>query len=209
MRCFSIYVILIFSLLLPFAVGLSVFAETPEFDWELFLEDYKIHSIGIALDGDYIWCGADSAVIKFHKPSQTVDTVFTSFGSVTFKRPWVVAIDHEGILWVGGPDGGIAQYDGISWTHYTADDIGSMWDTFFINDIAVDDRNVKWFAAEHNFIYYDNETWYENQTLPTLLMWRIAIDQQNHKWSCGMGGGPIVEVDEINDIVTMLEPGMN
>jgi ligand-binding sensor domain-containing protein len=94
-----------------------------------------------------------------------------------------IAVDHDNVIWAGsgvfGNDTGISYFDGKKWTVFK--------DGFNITDIAVDEKNLKWFVTDTNTctIYSVNGT-----NLRTYSpAWSggggyncIAIDKDGVKW---------------------------
>ncbi len=80
-----------------------------------------------------------------------------------------VAVDHDGVVWVGHGDamsgmGGVSSWDGEEWTTYYSWTTGFGLRSNFINDIAVDQYNNKWFATgtilfDGGLTKFDGDTW--------------------------------------------------
>ena len=139
---------------------------------------------------------------------------FTTDDGLAHNECRCVAVDHDGVVWVGSGDlptctGGVSSWDGETWTTYYS------WTTDFalrsnvIYDISVDSENNKWFAtgaigSVGGVTKYDGETWtyYNLDSLsPFFFEWvkGIQIDSEGKLWCSGAVG--ICIIDSILDFV--------
>ncbi len=109
-----------------------------------------------------------------------------------------VAVDHDGVVWVGHGDpfsgmGGVSSWDGEVWTTYYSWTTGSALRSNIINDIEVDDDNNKWFATgtigfDGGLTKFDGENW-SSYNLDTLvgryIPWvnEIVFDNNGVLWA--------------------------
>lgn len=114
-----------------------------ENSWRFF--DYDVNFVtDIIVDlYDTKWFIAYSDILRYD------DSAINSYidepelnGLNSFNSP---VIDRSNHLWVNTEDG-VVRYNGYTWTHYTVAD--GLADNI-VNDIVVDENNVKWFATEY------------------------------------------------------------
>ena len=101
-----------------------------------------------------------------------------------------IAIDGSGNKWIGTYDGGLAKFDGTTWTVYTTSNSGLPNNE--VISIAIDGSGNKWIGTSGGLAKFDGTTWTvyntSNSGLPNNNVNSIAIDGSGNKW-IGTSGG--------------------
>ena len=110
----------------------------------------------IQQDGTFwILTGDGKGVYRYNR---SVWTHFTTNEGLASDIVYTIAIDTEGVIWVG-TDKGVSAYDGTTWKTYTTSD--GLQDNV-VNRILVDNNNVKWFGIGGEVggvARFDGTTW--------------------------------------------------
>jgi len=138
----------------------------------------------IADEGQYLWVGTDGGgLVKLNKSTGEI-IVYDKWNS---KLPdnWVyaIAIDGQGNKWIG-TYGGLAKFDGVSWTVYKRSNSNLPSDSVYA--IAIDGQGNKWIGTPNGLAKFDGVNWTvynrSNSGLPSDTVYAIAIDRQGNKW---------------------------
>ncbi|MBI1928220.1 SpoIIE family protein phosphatase [Candidatus Poribacteria bacterium] len=93
-----------------------------------------------------------------------------------------IALDKEGVLWVGTWRAGIARYDGTEWQRFTeTDGLASN----VVLDIIVDEGGVVWVGTSGGISRYDGKEWQsftQAEGLPNNVSRALAGDKQGYLW---------------------------
>lgn len=109
-----------------------------------------------------------------------------------------VDFDSYNNKWVSVYDGGIAKFDGSTWTIYNTSNSGlpdnKIW------SIAVDHNNVVWIGTEtQGLVRFDGTTWTSYNTSNSVItnnrIDALSVDQLNNLWITPNYGGLIVHND--------------
>lgn len=128
-----------------------------------------------------------------------------------------IAIDHNGIKWIGTKNVGILSFDEKNWEIY--DMFNSPLPFYRINSISIDNINRKWIGTQEGLAVFDDQNWViyntENSDLPCNFINDVAFDNSGDAWigaSSSIGGRYLVKFDginwdvmEIDEIITTLE----
>ena len=109
-----------------------------------------------------------------------------------------VAVDHDGVVWVGHGDevagiGGVSSWDGETWSTYYSYTTDWGLRSNIVHDIAIDQYNNRWFATgtilfDGGLTKFDGETW-TSYNLDTLvgryIPWvnEIVFDNNGVLWA--------------------------
>ena len=112
-----------------------------------------------------------------------------SGGEATYNPNYVFAvhIDAEDILWAGTWGGGVARFDGESWTNYTVRD-GLAGDIVYA--IAQDAEGVFWFGTNRGISRFDGTHWQtydQHQGLRDLDVYALAVTPAGQVWAGSKG----------------------
>lgn len=79
-------------------------------------------------------------------------------GSLSYNPSYVLSIlaAPDGIIWAGTWGGGVARFDGKTWSNFTSKD-GLAGDMVY--SIARDSKGVLWFGTNNGVARYDGKTW--------------------------------------------------
>jgi ligand-binding sensor domain-containing protein len=95
-----------------------------------------------------------------------------------------IAIDKEGILWIGTSGGGLVKFNGNDWTVYNSSNSGLLYDK--VNTVAVDINGNIWAGSEKGLSKFDGTNWTTNTVKNSGLcdsnITFIAIDKNGNKW---------------------------
>jgi len=152
----------------------------------LLLTDYHVNAIAIAPDGA-VWAGTlydgafrfDGERWTRHSPpwSQIDDIAIAPDGDVWFGSPSRVSsyIDYSSL------PGGVARFDGLSWTAYTTDTLPALQS---IGTVAIGPDGAIWAAGAGSVARFDGEAWtaYPTDTLPDFYIPSIAVTPGGTPW---------------------------
>ena len=100
-----------------------------------------------------------------------------------------IAVDAQGILWIGTYQQGLYIVDGNEWKNYTMGNSGLLGN--YVTGIAFDEQNRAWITAHDDgntggVNIFDGKEWQaytpENSQLPSTEATSITIDKQNRVW---------------------------
>lgn len=90
-----------------------------------------------------------------------------------------IASDSAGNIWVGTSGGGVARFDGTTWSVYTTANSGLPSNS--ITAVAIDRDDIKWFGSDgSNVIRFDGVTWKVYQQINSVV--DIAVDSNKNAW---------------------------
>ena len=145
------------------------------------IPDRVFYSMSVGAD-NVKWFALDSeALVSFDGETWTVHDELEWIASS-------VAVDADNIVWCGGT-GGLARYDGSTWTYYTAENSG-LPETG-IRALTVDDEGILWISTDENDIRtgsgltrFDGTNWstWRVDGPQSYSVRCIAVDHNNVKW---------------------------
>jgi hypothetical protein len=96
-----------------------------------------------------------------------------------------IVCDAQGTTWMGTADGGgVARFDGTTWTVYTTENSALPHNT--VHALALDAQGILWVGTERGLAKFDGATWTaytpENSGLPDGWIWALAPDIQGNLW---------------------------
>ena len=105
----------------------------------------------------------------------------------------VTAIAFSGtITWIGTLNGGLAKFDGTTWTTYDPDNSGlpDMW----VTAIAIDQSGILWIGTDNGGLAkLDGTNWTlyntSNSDMPSDIVTSINIDNNGSNWIGTYDGG--------------------
>ncbi len=152
--------------------------------------------LAIAEEGNYLWIGIYGGGL-IHLNKNTGNKVFynTANSKLPNNNVYAIAIDAQGNKWIGTWGGGLAKFDGTTWTTYTMANSGLRND--WVTTIAIDAQGNKWIGTYDGLTKFDGTTWttnYSNSGSPNNYVYAITIDSQGNKW-IGIGNG-LVKFDD-------------
>ena len=98
----------------------------------------------MASDGKYIWCGTEFGLYRWDTTNMTYE-VFTRPGGQSLNDIKDIAVDSQGLVWVGFRETGVAAFDGANWINEYLPSAGKY--TFVLSEVAVDNNDIFWFIA--------------------------------------------------------------
>jgi hypothetical protein len=149
-------------------------------------------------DSANIWRGANLGLDHFNP----ITGVWTHYDMTNSNIPSnsvrALAIDTTGLLWIsfdwnfngglgnGGGNGGVATFDGITFT--------AIWPFqnpyTYGSDIIVDENNTVWLATLGEGLYkFDGITWTNISGLPNGYFTNLLADYQNNIWVADLNSG--------------------
>jgi ligand-binding sensor domain-containing protein len=171
----------IVSLALIFISTNFLFSQTQE--WIVYTNGKYINCL--ADEGEYLWIGTEhGGLVKLNKSNG--DFIIYDKLSSGLPSNWVnaIAIDGQGNKWIGTNGGGLAKFDGVSWTVYNSSNSGLP--SNYVVEIAIDGQGNKWIAAARGLAKFDGVNWTvyntSNSGLPSDWVTAIAIDDSGNKW---------------------------
>jgi len=138
-----------------------------------------------------LWFGTSGGVSKYDGTNwvnYTTDNLPSSF----IKS---IAIEANGIKWVGTNYGGVWKFDGTNWTNYTKANSGLADDC--VASIAIDNNGNKWFGTLGGLSKF-NDTNMTTYSVPTVNANAIAFDAIGNLWVASTGPIGVLKFDLIN-----------
>jgi len=116
-------------------------------------------------------------------------TVYDEDDGLVYNKARELAVDKEGVLWVGTPRG-VSSFDGVKWTTYTTENSGLA--SNYVISLTVDEDNVKWFGTINNGVsLFDGSSWKtlaEKDGLAGNRVSAIAFDADGNTWISTQNG---------------------
>lgn len=135
-----------------------------------------------------------------------------------------LAMDDEGVLWVGTKYSGLIKFNGDKWISYIPDSsnmeplkkidpdtktpefsspLGPQINAFY--DVAIDASGVKWLGTKIGGLFkLVGTTWKvyspDNSEIPDVRAWTVTLDSQGRKW-IGTKTGGVAVFDNLNWII--------
>ncbi|HET8761104.1 MAG TPA: two-component regulator propeller domain-containing protein [Nitrospiria bacterium] len=111
-------------------------------------------------------------------------------GRETYNENYVLSllIDPRGVKWIGTWGGGVARFDGRTWTNYTTQD-GLAGNVVYA--IAQDPTGRLWFGTNHGVCTYDGRTWATvspAQRYAAGDVYAVVVDTDRSVWIGYKGG---------------------
>jgi ligand-binding sensor domain-containing protein len=140
----------------------------------------------LAVEGESVWIGTSASGLAYlDHPDGSLIYYNTDNSDLPDNRIKSIAIDHEGMKWIGAKNGGVSKFDGENWTIYnleTSDISGDRAEA-----IAFDNDGNMWVGFKSNGLCkFDGNNWIaytmENSDLPMNQVNCIAFDDSNTKW---------------------------
>ena len=155
----------------------------------------------MAEEGNFMWIGTDVGLVRINKATGSTTFYNTANSGLPNNNIYAIAIDSNGDKWIGTLFGGIAKFNGSTWTVYNTGNSG-LPDNY-IRAIAIDTNGDKWISTWNsnsgNLAYgngvtkFDGTTWMtynsSNSGLPDNDITAITIDSNGDKWIGTMNGG--------------------
>ena len=111
-------------------------------------------------------------------------------GEPTYNPNYVFSVhdDPDGVIWAGTWGGGVARFDGESWTNFTrADGLAGN----IVYSIAQGPDGVFWFGTDRGLSRYDGQSWHTYDTRSGLVddhVYAIALAPDGDVWVGTRGG---------------------
>jgi ligand-binding sensor domain-containing protein len=187
-------------------MSVQVFAQNPE--WITYSNGNLIRSI--VIEGDYIWVGTSTGLVKLNKT--TGEPVFynTSNSGLPGNDVRSLAIDGSGNKWIGTNGGGLVEFDGTNWTVYNTSNSGLPVNSVY--SPAIDGSGNKWIGTfGGGLAKFDGTNWTtyntSNSDLPDNDVYSLTIDVSGNKWIGTFGGG-LAKFDGTNWTVYTWDSGL-
>ncbi|MDR3653910.1 MAG: two-component regulator propeller domain-containing protein [Paludibacter sp.] len=173
-----------------YTANFSQTGEAPQ-NWLLYqqsnaLPSAYIHAVTFDKQGE-MWVGTGGGLSKFDGKKWT--TYNTANSGIPTNYVTSVFIDLQGNKWIGTEPyydgstysgGGLAKFDGATWTVYTTSNSGLPSNN--VTSIAIDGSGNKWIGTDAGLVKFDGTSWIVINNLPTKNINAIVIDKSGNKW---------------------------
>lgn len=109
-----------------------------------------------------------------------------------------IAIDLDGVKWIGSLDEGLISYNDIEFINYNENN--SPLPDNIINSISVDNMNKKWIGTNFGIVVFDGTNWTiynrDNSGLSSEIINSIKFDDEGNVWIGTTSG--LVKFDGVN-----------
>lgn len=134
-----------------------------------------------AEEGDYIWIGDLSGVVKMHKKSGEISYFNKATSGLPDNDIRCMAIGNDGVKWFGTYNHGLVKFDDLNWSVY--DTANSSIPVQIVTEIAIDSSNNVWIGGDYIYggLYrFDGINWTHynksNSGLPSDQVYSILAD---------------------------------
>lgn len=156
-------------------------------------QEWKNYTCGLSVNcatiyNDTVWIGSNGGVAKLLTDGTMLAT-YTHADGLSSNKVNCIAVDNQGILWVGTQQGttagGVSKFDGNNWTIYNTSN--SLLPSNNVYSISVDSTGAKWFGTSLGLTKFDGNNWiiYNSSSfpgLPTTYNW-IFTDNKYNLWA--------------------------
>jgi ligand-binding sensor domain-containing protein len=134
------------------------------------------------VQGEVLWCATDAEVGIINMRGKKSDVQrFKTLGAMPAEGIVAIAIDKQGGVWFGGPNG-VAQKSGTQFTVYTSEK--GLSDNM-VTSIAVANDGAVWVGTENGLNVYNNGSWKKYSTKEGLVSNKIQTllaDKKGTVW---------------------------
>ena len=106
-----------------------------------------------------------------------------------------IAFDSLNNKWIGTAFGGLAKFNGSTWTIF--DTLNSPIPSNKIYAVAIDKKNILWIATDKGVTKFDGINWVSFDSISLRYTNGIVIDNENNKWMSSYWAGLIKFNDTI------------
>ncbi|MFQ5597766.1 MAG: two-component regulator propeller domain-containing protein [Nitrospiria bacterium] len=161
----------------------------------------------LAFEGRFLWLGLSNGMIRYDTGTPDQYQVYTtrSTHGLLSNGIYKIAVDADGIKWVGTYGGGLSRFDGTVWTTFTpygggkidydaswviypnGTGLGDLW----VYDIFFDTDASAWIATWKGLSHFDGAsfvTYTESDGLLDKWVYAIAKDRNGLYWFGTEGG---------------------
>lgn len=125
-------------------------------EWLNFTNSSQIYDI--AQDGEFLWIGTNGGLVQFNRlTNEKVAHYLHVDSGLPANKVRSVAVDQNGVVWVGTYTDGLAAFDGTTWSHYTYDNSPIPYHNIW--DLAVDSSNRLWIGTGNGLAVLDDGEW--------------------------------------------------
>jgi len=116
-------------------------AQNPQ--WINYTKSNSVYAF--AEEGENMWVGTDRGLVKLDKITGNTTCYDRANSGLPHDVVNSIAIDNNGMKWIGTYGGGLAKFDGNDWTVYDTSNSGLPGDR--VKTIAIDENNTKWIGT--------------------------------------------------------------
>lgn len=143
----------------------------------------------IAREGNILWIGTTGGLVRYDTTTGDKAYYNVSNSGIPYNYVNAIAIDANGTKWIGSGEyassiGGLASFDGETWTSYTIPDngIGSRC----VLSLAFDHTGNLWVGTYNGLQKYNGDTWtlyhVSNTPVDLRVILSLAVDIHNRIW---------------------------
>lgn len=144
-------------LLLVAIISLMGFINAQDSYWKNYTTKDNINAL--VEEGNNIWIGTSTGLVKLDKTTGSSTIYKTSNSELPNNVVNSIAIDQNGIKWIGtgdyGSGGGLTKFDGINWTTYNSNNSG-LADNRILT-IGIDQNGSKWIGTHNGLSVYNED----------------------------------------------------
>ncbi len=134
----------------------STFIFSQNSNWINYNDVKNISSI--ALENNFVWIGTTNGLVKLDKTTGEETDYNTSNSGLPGNEITSVAVDENGIKWIGTLHAGLAKYDGSNWTVYNTSN--SELPDNIVTSIFIDGNRDMWIGTFNGWAKFDGFKWY-------------------------------------------------
>lgn len=161
----------------------------------------------LAFEGNFLWLGLSNGIIRYDIKTSDQYQIYTirSTDGLLAKGIYKIAIDSNGVKWIGTYGGGLSRFDGKEWEVFTPygggkTDYGPSWTIYpfgqglgdlWVYDVFFDNDGSAWIATWKGVSRFDGKsfkTYTEESGLLDKWVYAIAKDQSGLFWFGSEGG---------------------
>ncbi len=155
-------------------------AQNPQ--WINYIQGSSIRAL--AEEGNNMWVGTSYGLVKIDKTTGVLTYYNSANSGLSAIDISSIAIDENGMKWIGTYWNGIIKFDGTNWTTYDTSNSGLPKN--YVNSIVLDESETKWIGTFDGLAKFDGTNWTtyntSNSGLPNDNVTSIAIDEMGTVW---------------------------
>ncbi len=153
---------------------------------------YGNHVLALTVQGDYVWAGTTGGLAKVHRTDHSSIFYTNSNSGLPHNHINAVAVDANGVKWIGTP-AGLTKFDGTNWTTFDTQNSGLPSDD--VQSVAISQTGEVWTATKGAGIahFNGNNNWVtlnsSNSALPDDNVKKIIFDNNGELYAATYTAG--------------------
>ena len=162
------------------SVTLQVTAQSNQ--WNSYTSGWNIKKM--AKEGNFIWVCTEGGLVRLNKINGDIITYTKTNSGLPDNNVTAVIVDAGGVKWIGTAEGGLAKFNGVTWTVYNTSNSGIASNSV---TCITHENNIKWIGTKQSGLSkFNNTSWTNyskaNSAIPSDYIFSILVDGSGNKW---------------------------